>query len=185
VSDVAGATVPTICTRRPIHELRSLPLKRYPVGLLDALNDVVPPGGTTDGDAVAVTDVDPAVPTAPGVVVPAVPVAPAVPVVLVPATPVVPVAPAVADGVPAVGVAGVAGAVAAVEGCDGGGVTMVGLLEGAAADATLPGWTLDGMIVGLIIVTGAAPTPPPTQPDIVMVPVAAVPGVCGVAGVMP
>jgi hypothetical protein len=188
VLDVAGAIVPTICTRRPTHEFRSLPVRRYPVGPADTLKGGVPLGETSDGDAVAVTDVDPVVPIAPAVVVPAVPVAPTVPVVLVPATPVVPVAPAlgVADGAAADAVPGAVGAMAAVEACEGGGATMIGLLDGVAAEATLPGWTFDGMIVGLIIVIGADPTPPPTQPDIVTVPVAAVPGACGVVpDVMP
>ena len=53
---------------------------------------------------------------------------------------------------------------------------------GVAVEATLPACIDDGMIAGLIIVIGPDPMPPPTHPDIVMVPVVDVPGTCG--GVM-
>jgi hypothetical protein len=56
------------------------------------------------------------------------------------------------------------------------------VVDNVAPKATLPACIVDGMIVGLVIVAGAEPTPPPTQPDMVIVPVADDPGICG--GVM-
>src|SRR5262249_6329473 len=57
---VVGATVPVICTRRPTHELMSLPVRRYPLGpVLDALTVRVPPAGipaATEGDELALPD---------------------------------------------------------------------------------------------------------------------------------
>ena len=50
----AGSTVPTICTRRPIHAVMSTPLRRYP----SSVDAELPTG--------AVPAIVPLVPTAPG-----------------------------------------------------------------------------------------------------------------------
>jgi len=200
---VTGAIVPTICTRRPTHELKSLPVRRYPFcpAPPEALDEAVPPGVAVDGDGAAVTDVDPVVPAAdvpappmpPVADVPVVPT-PVVPVVAVPdaAAPAVdvpvaevplvpaPVVPELVD--PAAEPAAAAPGVVGVEKVDGGAdAGVVGVLVDVAEEATLPGCDDDGAMVGLIIVIGPEPTPPPTQPDIVIVPVAADPAVCGIA----
>ena len=147
----------------------------------------MPPGETDDGEAVAVTDDEPVVATEPAVVVPVVPTAPEALVPVVPAVPAAPVEPAVAETPALAGAPAVADVVPVVDAAepiagDGyvGDAGVVGcVMTGVAAEATLPACIVDGRIVGLVIVIGAEPTPPPTQPDIVIVPVADDPGVCG------
>lgn len=96
------------------------------------------------------------------------------------AVPLVPTDPAAVAPAPVGAIEPVAGA--PIDDADGG-VVAGCVVDGVADAATLPGCMADGTIVGLIIVMGAEPAPPPTHPDIVIVPVLDVPGVCGVIGV--
>jgi hypothetical protein len=87
----------------------------------------------------------------------------------------------VGEVVPGDGV--VAGGCVVVE-IEGGCVLEGGTVAGCvvldrAVEATLPACMVAGPSVGLIIVTGPDPIPPPTHPDMVIVPVVDVPGVWG------